>query len=365
MKYVIDKQSDKYAYITLYKQIRDDIINGVYKFGEKLPSKRLVAEETGVSVITVERAYTLLVDEGYIEGKQRSGYFVIYSEDENYSVAEETQVVYHKKYTSDTFSFPYSVIARSMRRVISDYGELLMEKSENFGTMELRQSISRYLNRSRGIVASPEQIFIGSGAEYLYGMIVEFLGREKIWGIENPSYQKIYQVYKAKGVNVKLLPLGKNGITSKALKNSNVDVLHISPYRSYPSGVTASASKRREYITWSQKNNGIIVEDDFESEFTLSKKTEETLFSLSDGGNVIYINTFSKTISPSLRVAYMVLPQNLCEDFKKALGFYSCTVPAFEQYLIAHLINTSAFERHINSVRRKRRKESTKTGHHQ
>ena len=152
------------------------------------------------------------------------------------------------------------------------------------------------------------------------------------------------------------LKLGNDGIKSSCLAETKASVLHISPYRSFPSGVTASASKRREYIRWASSGNRYIIEDDFESEFTLSKKPEDTVFALSEKENVIYINTFSKTVSPSLRAGYMVLPPTLAKLFSEKVGFYSCTLPAFDQYVLAELISSGSFERHINRVRRARRK---------
>ena len=244
-----------------------------------------------------------------------------------------------------------------MRRVLTKHGELILEKSPNIGMAELRNAISRYLLRSRGINASPEQIVIGSGSEYLYGIVTAILGRDRIYGIENPSYEKIEKVYRASGVRCELLPLAKNGIKSSALAETSASVLHITPYRSFPSGVTASLIKRREYLKWASEYDRFIVEDDFESEFTLSKKPEETIFSLSEKENVIYLNTFSKTISPSIRMGYMVLPKSLISAYHEKAGFYSCSVPVFEQYVLAELINSGDFERHINRVRRKIRKE--------
>ena len=204
---------------------------------------------------------------------------------------------------------------------------------------------------------SPEQIIIGSGSEYLYRLIVELLGRDRIYAIESPSYRQIEQVYRATEIKYESLPLTNSGIDSSALTASNADVLHTTPYRSYPSGVTATASKRHEYIRWAEQRSRYIIEDDFESEFSVSTKPTETLFALSGSDNVIYLNTFSKTISPSLRIGYMILPQHLVGVFDRKLGFYSCTVPTFMQYVLAELINNGDFERHINRVRRHIRKE--------
>ena len=188
---------------------------------------------------------------------------------------------------------------------------------------------------------------------------MELLGRERVYAIESPSYQKIEQVYSACAARYEMLPLGSDGIESAALWATRADVLHISPYRSFPSGITATASKRHEYLRWAKSGARYIVEDDFESEFSVSKKPEETLFSHASCENVIYMNTFSKTISPALRVGYMVLPKRLAEEFERKLGFYSCTVPTFEQLLLARLIQSGDFERHVNRVRRKKRRELT------
>ena len=188
---------------------------------------------------------------------------------------------------------------------------------------------------------------------------MELLGRDKIYAIESPSYKKIEQVYTASDVSLEKLPLSHDGIDSKALKNSNADILHISPYRSYPSGVTATASKRHEYLRWAEKGSRFIIEDDFESEFSVSRKHEETLFSHSFRDNVIYMNTFSKTVSPSFRIGYMVLPKELSGSYKDKLGFFSCTVPTYLQLVLAELINNGDFERHINRVRRLKRKQES------
>lgn len=359
MKYIINKNENSPAYLQLYKQIREDVVGGIYAYKSKLPSKRTIAEETGVSTVTVEHAYALLCDEGYIEARERSGYFVIFRKEDGFEVSSQEESVrlplntYH---LSTREEFPFSVLAKTMRRVINDCGESMLEKSPNSGCIELRRAIGRYLARSRGIIVDTEQIIIGSGAEYLYSLIVQLLGREKVYAIESPSYKKIEQVYLASEVEYEKLALGKDGIESLALWSSSADVLHISPYRSFPSGVTATASKRHEYMNWAGKGERYIIEDDFESEFSLSKKAEETLFSNTENDNVIYMNTFSKTVSPSLRIGYMVLPKKLTALFEDKLGFYSCTVPTYIQFVLAELIMNGDFERHINRVRRKKRK---------
>jgi len=357
MKYSINPNLKQSAYIQLYLQMRRDITNSVYKYGDKLPSKRLLADETGTSVITVEHAYNILCDEGYIEAKQRSGYFVVYQKGDFapiYETEEDNNFNTHVYYRSDD-EFPFSIFVKTMRNVMSKYGEDILIKPPNQGCPQLRTAISRYLARGKGINVSPQQIVIGSGAEYIYGLIVQLLGRERIFALEDPSYEKIHSVYSANGAECDLLKLGKNGILSSELNRTRATVLHVTPFRSFPSGVTANASKRAEYIKWATERNGIIIEDDFDSEFTVSSKHEDTVFSLEPKHSVIYVNTFTETIAPSMRTGYMVLPQKLVSLFEEKVGFYSCTVPVFEQYVLAEFINNGDFERHINRVRRKRR----------
>ena len=240
--------------------------------------------------------------------------------------------------------------------MLSVYGEAILVKSPNNGCAELREAIASYLARSRGMTVTPEQIIVGSGAEYIYGLVVTLLGRSRLYAIESPSYEKIERVYRASGVQCDLLNLGSDGIETAELKRTNATVLHVTPYNSFPSSVTASASKRAEYVRWALARRGFIVEDDYCSEFTVSRKIEDTVFSLEPQRTVIYINSFSKTIAPSIRVGYMVLPTALAEDFNNKIGFFSCTVPVYEQYVLAELINNGDFERHINRMRRKRRK---------
>lgn len=357
MNYSIQHSTSSPAYLQLYQQIRADIIADIYPYGSKLPSKRTIADDLNISTVTVEHAYALLSDEGYIEPRERSGYFVIFRKADGFSAPpQSSSIQFMPDLSPIEADFPLSVLTKTMRKVISTLDSRILERSPNCGCTALRNAIRRYLARSRSIHAETNQIIIGSGAEYLYGLVVELLGRDKTYAIEAPSYQKIAQVYRTKDVHLENLPLAHDGIESTALKNCSANILHITPYRSFPSGVTASASKRHEYLRWAE-NGRYIIEDDFESEFSVSKKPEETLFTDTKKDNVIYMNTFSMTISPSLRAGYMVLPKHLVPIFEEKLGFYSCTVPTFEQYVLAELIENGDFERHINRVRRKKRKE--------
>ncbi len=343
-------------YLTLYRAIKDKIINGEYRAGEKLPSKRVEADRTGYSVITVEKAYNLLVDEGYIISKERSGYFVceldIFRTDIKNIKTPAFSYLDENVTLEKSHDFEYSVWFKTIRKVISEKGDRLFVKSPNKGCEVLRNAIAGYLLRYRGMVAEPERIIIGSGSEQLYETVVKILGRDKIYGIENPSYAQIEAVYRAEGAKIRKLKMGSDGIETATLKKSGVDVLHVTPFRSYPTGVTTSALKRYEYLGWAEKGR-YIVEDDFNSEFFIPGQPIESLYSMDRGESVIYINTFSKSLSSSMRMGYMILPRQLMGIYEEKLGRFSCSVPVLDQYILAEFISSGNFERHLNRMRRK------------
>lgn len=354
MKYFIDKNAKESAYMQLYNELKRDIISGELPLGSRLPSKRLLAGELGLSLVTVEHAYALLVDEGYAEARERSGYFAAFGGVQRQERA--LPVTHSEDSLSDVpEDFPFSSLARVMRRVLSDYDRRILIKSPGSGCVELRSAIAAYLERSRGLTVSPEQIIVGSGAEYLYSMIVQLLGRDAVFAHESPCYSRILQVYQANGVRCMPLPIGEDGIISSALQSCDAGVLHVTPFNSYPSLITASASKRHEYAAWAVERCAYIVEDDYDSEFSSVTKYIDTIYSLAPD-RVIYLNTFSRTIMPSMRMAYMVLPESLLSRWQEKLGFYSCTVPVYEQYVLAEYINSGELERYINRRRRKMKK---------
>jgi GntR family transcriptional regulator/MocR family aminotransferase len=364
LTYNLEQRDKEAKYYYIYKMIRRDIEQGNLKKNEKLPSKRSLAEHLGVSLITVENAYQMLKVEGYIEPRERSGYYVCEiraipssrsKEEKLVMLPEQSEQIEDGRLQNKAGSgFPYSLYFKTVRAVITDYGEELLQRSPNEGCAILRNSIAAYLLRYRGVFAQPRQIIIGSGAEHLYGTVVRLLGQDKVYGIEDPSYHQIRKVYEGTGAKCELLEMGPDGITSGALSGMQADVLHVTPFHSYPSGVTASIGKRYEYLEWARKEGRYIVEDDFDSEFFMPGKPIETLFMLDDSNSVIYINTFSKSLSPSIRMGYMILPEYLLGQYYETSGGFSCTVPVLEQYALAEFINKGYFEQHLSRVRRRR-----------
>ena len=251
--------------------------------------------------------------------------------------------------------FPYSLWFRTVRKVMSDQGRRLVARSPNAGCAVLRNAIAQYLLRYRGMRAQPEQIVIGSGSEQLYQAVVRMLGVQRTYAIEYPSYEQIEAVYRGAGAQVERLPIGPEGIESQALASARAEVLHVTPFHSWPTGVTAPAAKRYEYLQWAERPGRFIVEDDFDSEFFMPGKPLESLYSMDERGAVIYLNTFSRSLAPSMRMGYMILPAALLPVYERRVGMYSCSVPVLEQYALAEFIAAGHFERHLNRVRRRSR----------
>ena len=355
MWYVIEKHGAESAYWQLYRQLREDILSGEIPRGLRLPSKRLLAEELEVSVITVEHAYALLVDEGYAEARPRSGYYAAFGGAAAGSPPPRASLADMSAAHRAPEDFPFSSLARTMRSVLSEYDRRILDKSPNRGCRELREALCAWLRRSRGLELSPEQIVVGSGAEYLYGLVVQLLGRERVYALEDPCYEKIRRVYEANGARCEALRMGPDGIESAALQASAARVLHVTPFHSYPSGVTASAAKRHEYAAWARARNAVIVEDDYDAELASPTRQIETIASLAPE-RVIYMNSFSKLLAPAMRTAFMVLPGEWNEEYRRRLDFYSCSVPVYDQYVLADFLNGGHLERYINRRRRQQKK---------
>ena len=343
-------------YYALYLRLREDIVSGVIAPGARLPSKRALAARYGVSVITAETALSQLADEGYIRTRERSGCFareLAAPRPGQSAPRPPLQLLPEEDPPQDLPEFPYSVWFRLLRHVISEYGQRLVARSPSAGCARLRNAIAGYLLRYRGMYAQPEQIIVGSGSEQLYQYVVRLLGTNRIYGIEKPSYRLIEAVYAESGVQVEPLPMEPDGIPSDVLASARASVLHVTPFHSYPSGATAPAPKRYEYLAWAGAGDRWLVEDDFDSEFFLPGNPPETLWSMDKDGKVLYLNTFSKSLAPSIRIGYMILPEKLLSRYSQVLGPFSCTVPLLEQYALAEFIAGGYFEQHLNRRRRR------------
>ena len=361
-------------YKYLYECIKNDIKSGNLKHNERMPSKRNLAKNLGISIVTVENAYEQLIGEGYLYTLPKKGYYV--ADTSQMLIASETpkaadhihmpsslseEVYDFSSNQTDPQNFPFSVWAKVMRETLSMQEAGLVRKSPSGGIRELREAIAGHLSSFRGMNVDPDQIIIGAGAEYLYGLLIKLLGKEKRYCLENPGYQKTYQIYQSNEVTCCFADMDDQGISADELLRQQADIAHISPTHHFPTGITMPITRRYELLSWAKESpNRYIVEDDYDSEFRLNGKPIPTLQSIDGEEKVIYINTFSKSLASTIRISYMVLPPHLANKYYENLGFYSCTVSNFEQYALGSFIKQGHFEKHINRTRlyyvRKRQK---------
>lgn len=350
---------EKNKYYALYLALREDIARGALKAGEKLPSKRAFSKHLGVSVITVQNSYEQLLAEGYVISRERSGYFVA---EVNASAPPSPPVFKAPDAPKENFAidlcsgrapaklFPFSVWAKLMRETLSEEGEHLLERVPCDGDFALKEAIAAYLRRFRGLSVDPRYVVIGAGAEYLYGVIVQLLGREKPYAIENPAYGKIPHTYALNGAKYLPVSVDSDGVRVEEVEKSRACALHISPSHQYPTGAIIPAANRSRLIGWAESTGAYIIEDDYDSEFRLFGKPLQTMAGM-NGDRVIYLNTFSKTLAPSLRMGYMVLPPRLYAVYRELYGNSASVVPLFEQKTLAKMLDGGYFERHVNRLK--------------
>lgn len=361
LTYDLEKRGSLARYDYLYRCIKEDILSGRLKAGEKLPSKRTLATHLNTAVVTVENAYAQLEAEGYLNAREKRGYFV--NPVETGAVRENPAEAREKNREqrewrldlrgtgSGTEGFPFSVWARLMRRILTERGAELLQATPHNGVYPLRQAIARHLYQFRGISAAPEQIVVGAGTEYLYNLIVQLLGRDLLYGVEDPGYSKAARIYGLNGAGCIPLPMDSRGVRPQEVEERGVQILHISPNHQFPTGTVTPILRRQALLRWAEEQRGYIIEDDYDSEFRFTGRPIPAMKSIDAAGRVIYMNTFSRSLAPSLRVSYMVLPPSLMEEYPRRLGFYSCTVPAMEQYTLASFLEEGYFESHVNRMR--------------
>ncbi len=347
---------------SVYEELKRLILEGKYKPNEKLPSKRKLAYATQVSIFTIQNAYDQLLMEGYIYTKEKIGYFVsegitpiqtkstttivkpIIQPTTIYDLSFKTNVV-------DNDLFPLSTWTKLSREVLSTSIYPLMNVTPSEGILELRMEIVKYLEIYRHIQVIPEQIIVGSGSQPLLNLLVELLGREHIYALENPGYTRIYQTLKGLGVEIKAIALDESGVEVESLINSNASILHITPAHQFPTGIVMPIQRRLALLQWAMESNRYIIEDDYDSEFRFGGSPVSTMFGLTKEPKVIYMNSFTKSLGPAFKMGYIVLPLELLPRYQEIKSHHSCTVPNFEQYILYKFMKEGHFDRHLNRTR--------------
>ena len=362
----------------LYDSLKNEILEGRIKPHQKIPSKRELSEHLGVSVITVQNAYLQLIDEGWIYSVEKKGYFAeeTGSFPKNPAPADPPKTKGTSNFISDSgtlpsFSqsahteliadftsnstqaqaFPFATWTKVNKTVLAQYTTSILDRQDFRGTFFLRQQICQYLKNFRGMDVNPDQVVIGAGTESLYSMVIKFFGQEKIYGMENPGYKKLSLIFSTSGCRCIPLSMDENGLDIQNLQNTSVEIVHVTPSHHFPTGRVMSVKRRNELLEWAERSGGYILEDDYDSEFRFLGQPLQALYSADKNGRTFYMNTFSKTLSPSFRISFMIIPSPLLNSFINKMGFYSCTVGSFEQYTLAQFMKEGHFERHIRRMK--------------
>ncbi len=362
-------------YMKIYEEIKDKIIEGEYTVGEKLLSKRAFAEQKNVSVKTVENVYDQLVAEGYVTARDRSGYYVNaldgyrkFDSSGKSGVDKTVQTKYRETIYKVNLranknlidDFPANVWCRLMRETLTNDRDHLFDTVPFNGILELRKEIAENLKKYRNMEVSPDQIIIGAGTEYLYGRLIQLLNSREIsykYAIEDPGSPRIREIYESNGVDYVAVGADSLGIDMGELEASGANIVHVSPANHYPLGNITPVMRRVELLQWVNKEKGrYIIEDDYDSEYSINSRPIPPIYSIDIRKKVIYMNTFSKSVSPAVRISYMILPERLMEPYFRTMSFYSCTVPSFEQYTLAKFLGRGHLDRYVRKVNQKNKK---------
>ena len=336
----------------LYAALRGEILRGGMKPGERMPSKRQLSEHLLVSTATVEAAYGRLASEGYCESRPRSGMYVAQQLPRSGAPALPQSVPVRWDFSTgaaDAEHFPYATWARLMREVLSEQSAQLLLSGDPQGSLALREQIAHMLRSLRGIEASPEEIVLGAGTEGLVTALVALIGRERLFAVEDPGYSRVRRVLVTSGARIAPTPLSGGAIDVRELYRSGAGAAYVTPSHQFPTGVQMGAQQREALLRWAKETGGYILEDDYDSEFCFSGENAPALRAMDDQGRVIYMNTFSRTLAPGLRLSFMVLPREMAQRYRTMHG--ACPVPGFEQETMRKFIAGGYLERHIARMR--------------
>ena len=369
--YDLTNRGKKSKYEYLYQCLKEDILSGKLAEGEKMPSKRRLSEANGISIRTVMNAYEQLLAEGFIVSEEKRGYFVakVYEDDissikRTINQKKKMQKNYIVDFTAHKLvcdKFPVSMWKKIMREVLTDYDTELIQKADYRGIKKLRRAIADYLYRSRGMNVNEECIVIGAGIEYLFGRLYKIFPKDVVYAMENPGYQRIRHIYEDYSLKWKCIAMDKEGIKIKDLEESKAKIIHTSPEHHFPLGITMSKERREELLKWANEEpDRYIIEDDYDCEYRYDARLAPAIQCGDETGRVIYINSFSKSLVPSIRISYMVLPKELMKRYQKIASVYSNSVCSLDQYVLAKFLDAGYFERHMRRMKKYCQEQGTR-----
>ena len=363
----IDKTTKEPLYIQIYKSIKKSIIQKNIKMGTKLPSKRKLSKQLSVSINTIDTAYSQLVSEGFIKSIPKSGFYVCDIKNLdiiNFNQKKYININFQKEeenknlldfslYGIDKSSFPYTTWKKLIREVLNLNAYDFLKISPTEGEKSLREVISNQIYLRRGIVASSDRIIIGAGTDNLIEIINSILKKDCKIAMEDPTYINSYNYFKRMGHNIISVETDEYGISIENIKDMENIVVYITPSHQFPLGITMPINRRLEILKWvKQGKNRYIIEDDYDSEFRYDSKPIPALHSIDNNDNVIYLGSFSRSISPTLRISYLIIPEKLINIYKNNYKNTSCAVSKLEQLILEKFISYGHYETHINKMRK-------------
>lgn len=354
-------------YQQIYENIKDFILQRKLKSGEKLPSKRKLANQLNVSVNSVTNAYEQLLAEGYIYTIERKGYYVeniapFTHQDESVTnklpddlkeewMDHQTGWLSLSHMTSDISVFPFKEWTKCQQMAIKSQKRELSEIPHPQGPYIVRNTIAGMIALTRGVICEPEQIVIGAGTQLLIRQLMEIESSNTVIAMEDPGYSRFYTLLRHMGFDVRALQLDKKGIRMNEIEASDANFLFVTPSHQFPTGKIMPISRRIQLLNWStQGANRYIVEDDYDSEFKYETDNIPSLQSLDRNHRVIYTGTFSKTMLPGLRISYMVLPPDILREYRKKHFNLMQSSNTLVLYTLHYFIKTGAYERHIKRM---------------
>lgn len=347
-------------YERLYRSILGEIHSGRLAKGARLPSKRSICQHLAISRSTVETALGMLLSEGYLSSAPRSGYFVAATLKPAISPApiqvpaDAQKPAKYDFSTSavDTSLFPYATWARFFREALSGDAAFL-ERGAGQGDYPLRQALCSYLYEYRGIDCIPEQIVIGAGMEYLCELALMLIRRDATVALEDPGYDVPYRIMRNNSRPVRPVPLDENGIDAEYLARTDASIAYVTPAHQFPTGVRMPLSRRARLLAWAEEApDRYIIEDDYDDDFQYGARPVPSLFGLDGAGQVMHIATFSRSIAPSFRAAYLVIPRCLTGRYEAMFGASSCTVSRLDQYALTRFIEGGFYARHLRRMKK-------------
>ncbi|MDQ1143690.1 GntR family transcriptional regulator/MocR family aminotransferase [Bacillus sp. SORGH_AS 510] len=370
---ILNNKDHTPLYIQLANYIKEEILAGKMKPGEKLPSKRKLADYLRLSLNTIQSAYEQLSAEGYVESKPRKGLFVTTLEDDRSltmqvgppNVGAKREAVLEKEKVTIDFNsgkidlalFPYAQWRKlTVQALYEDQGDLF-NIGDPQGERLLREEISSHLYASRGVRCSADQIIIGAGSQVLMGLLCLVIGKEHSYALENPGYHRTKAVLHDLGVDTVSISLDEDGVEMTPLKNSVAKVVYVTPSHQFPNGMIMPISRRMELLGWAEETGGYIIEDDYDGEYRYKGQPIPSLQGLDTNGTVIYLGTFSKSLIPSLRISYMVLPPSLLKRYQEKFTIYKQTVSRLHQDTLYRFMKEGHWQSHLNKMRTLYRKK--------